>query len=96
MARQDGVRIMSTYTNYAHNGLDDARPGIDPDFADNHLDDPRINDLPLREVGVDKVIVQRQPMPHWSESEIPDVHFPATDWYSQDNNPASPLEADKE
>lgn len=34
-----------TYTNYWHGDLPDARPGSDPDFADEHLDPPELNDI---------------------------------------------------
>jgi hypothetical protein len=35
-----------TYTNHWHGDLGDASPGYDQDFAEPHLDDPRIGAEP--------------------------------------------------
>jgi hypothetical protein len=77
---------MSTYTNYAHNGLNDALPGRDPDFADKHLDDSRINDLPVRWIGRDKAQVQLQRPLHWSENTLPTMSFGPREYGDNDKS----------
>jgi hypothetical protein len=51
----------------------------------------------IRWIGEDRAEVHRQvENVHWSELPKSTYVFPPRDWYDQDNNPASPLEQDKE